>query len=388
MRREWIAVACALWALGGVISLAAAEEGKTPAPRRIVYAWFPAQMANWDTKAIDWSALTHLCLRCVVLRPDGTIQLGGGTTPERIKAAVDEAHKHGVKVTVLTWGTTKEDSSQYLANHAEKLAQSLLDFVKAHNLDGVNMDDETWSKDNTVTKGPNRDLLTAFFKTLHKKFKKARADYHLSWASPPVIAASDKFGESWVDYRAIAEYLDAFTVMSYCMLPVGIGWTGSAQPVEGGGKVGEHARDYATCLQDYLDATGGRKEKIVLGIGNARGGTEWKCRSDQPLANIYPLIAKPRALTAEEARANAAKHGRKFDPQQKAPWYCCPEGDHFVQGWYEDDESLAAKMKLAADKDVAGVCLWVLDGAKEPPETFKLLRQHLLGERSSASEAK
>ncbi len=140
-----------------------------------------------------------------------------------------------------------------------------------------------------------------------------------------------------------------------------------------------HCRDYTTTIRDYLAATGGRNDKILLGISVVLGGTEWRCRSDQPLSPIYPLIEKPRRITAEQARANAATHGRRFEPRQQEPWYCYREGDHFVQGWYEDEESFAAKLDLAGRFDLQGVCLWVLDGVKEPPETYRLLREHLRG---------
>ena len=88
--------------------------------------------------------------------------------------------------------------------------------------------------------------------------KAARPDYHLSWASPGVISPDDKFGDSWPDYKAVAELIDAYTVMSYVMTPPTIGSTGSAQPLGGGVKIGSHARDYRTLVQDYLAATGGR----------------------------------------------------------------------------------------------------------------------------------
>jgi len=345
------------------------------APKRVVYGWFPTNLNDWSTAALDWSAITHLSFRSVLLKPDGAVEPGYGATPDRIKKLVDEAHGKGVKVTVLTWGTNPAGSSQYLAKHQEKVVDGLLAFVKTHNLDGVNIDDETWRSTNTTDNGPNRDRVTSFFKLLHDKFKAARPDYHLSWASPGVISPDDKFGDSWPDYKAVAEYLDAYTVMSYVMAPPGIGWTGSAQPLGGGGKVGGHPRDYRTLVQDYLAATGGKKEKLVLGIANDLGGSEWDCRTDKPLS---PVIGKHRPLTAAEARANAEKHGRKFDPNQKAPWYCYPKGDAFVQGWYEDDESLAAKLEHFREQGVAGVCVWVLDGAKEPPETFKALRKHFL----------
>jgi hypothetical protein len=82
----------------------------------------------------------------------------------KVKKLVDEAHRHGVRVSVLVWGTTPAQSSEYLARHQEKAVQSLVDYVVANNLDGLDMDDETWRKENAVTGGPNRELVTQFFR--------------------------------------------------------------------------------------------------------------------------------------------------------------------------------------------------------------------------------
>ncbi len=376
---------CAVALIGGAIAVAAAQAaeaagaaGPSPArkaPARTVYAWFPRDFGNWDTRALDWSALTCLCFRSVELQPDGSLK--EVVRREDVKKLVDEAHSHGVKVAVLVWGTDAAGSSTYLARNADKAVRSLLDYVRANNLDGVNLDDETWAEKNTVTGGPNRELVTQFFALLNKTFKAVRTDYSITWASPPVIAAQDKYGEAWPDYKAIADLVGGFAIMSYCMSPPTAGWTGSAQPFEGGGKVNGHARDYATCIKDYMEATGGRADKLLLGISNDRGGTEWDCRTDQPLS---PIIGKPRRLTPEQARANAEKYGRRFDPAQRAPWYCYQQGDHYVQGWYEDEESLAAKFDLAKAAGVQGVCIWVIDGAREPPGTFQLLRRYLQGD--------
>src|SRR5688572_27924719 len=163
------------------------------APKRIVYGWFPSDLNDWSTAALDWSAITHLSFRSVVLKPDGAVDPGYGATPERIKKLVDEAHRHDVKVTVLAWGTNSEGSSSYLAQHQEKVVDGLLAFAKTHNLDGVTMDDETWKKVNSTDQQPNRDRVTAFFRLLRDKFKAARADYHLTWASPGVISPDDRF---------------------------------------------------------------------------------------------------------------------------------------------------------------------------------------------------
>jgi len=358
-----------------------AKAGDIGMENRIVYGWFPRDLNDWSTIAIDWSALTHICLRSVVLQPDGSIKPGWGCTTEQVRTLVEEAHKHGVKVTVLAWGTNAENSSRYLANCPEKVVDSLLEYVKDNNLDGVNIDDETWREINSETGKSNRDLVTEFFHLLHDKFKAEREDYHISYASPPVINAGDKFGADWIDYAAIADYIDAFTIMAYCMNPPMIGWTGAAQPVEGGGEVTGHARDYVTLVYDYLDATGGKKEKLVLGISNFRGGTEWSCRTNKALS---PIIGKPRKLDMEEARANESRYGRKFHPLQKAPWYCYKDGKNWVQGWYEDGESFSAKLKLIGEYNLKGICIWVLDGTKEPRENFRLIHRYIHNEAHGA----
>ena len=359
--------------------------------RKTVYAWFPRRFDDLDTRAIDWSVITHLSFRSVVIQRDGKIQ----ETRRRadVRRLVEEAHAHGVRVHVLVWGERPQNargvdigaySSEYLAHHPAEAVQSLLDYVRANNLDGLDMDDETWSERNTITGGANRELVTQFFRQLVKAFKAERTDYQIFWAAPPTIDPRDKYATAWPDYRAIAGLVDGICIMSYTMNPPTIGWTGGAQPLRGGGKVNGHPRDYETCLQDYLAATGGRRDKLLLGIANDLGGTEWTCKSDRPLA---PIVGRPRKLSPSEARANAAKYGRRFDPHHQVPWYCYRQGDQWIQGWYEDEESLAAKLKMARRLSIQGICLWVLDGANEPPQTFQLIREHLISSSDGRTES-
>ena len=283
------------------------EAASSKTQQRTVYAWFPRHFDDLDTRTIDWSVISHLSFRSVVIQRDGKIQ----ETRRRpdVRRLVEEAHAHGVRVHVLVWGDQPPKaqgpeagaySSEYLAHHQGEAVQSLLDYVKANNLDGLDMDDETWNERNTVTGGANRELVTQFFRQLVQAFKASRADYQIFWDAPPTIDARDKYATAWPDYRAIAEMVDGICIMSYTLNPPTIGWTGGAQPLRGGGQVNGHPRDFETCLQDYVDATGGRRDKLVLGISNDLGGTEWTCKSDSPLA---PIVGRPRKLSPSEARA-------------------------------------------------------------------------------------
>ncbi len=372
--RAMIAILCLGWF---VVPNFADEPPKNKAidgakPKRTVYAWFPASPGNFDTRAIDWTAITHLSFRAVLIQADGTLK--ETIARDKVKALVDEGHRHGVKITVLVWGTNSKNSSEYLGHHRDKAVESLVEYVTANNLDGLDMDDETWREKNEATGGANRELVTEFFRALIKAIKAKQPAAQVFWAAPPVISPKERYGEPWPDYKALAELLDGLAIMSYTLNPPTIGWTTSSYPVGGGGKVAGHARDCTTCIQDYIEAAGGKKDKLLLGIATSRGGTEWTCRTDQPLS---PIVGKPRKLTAEEARANAEKYGRLFDDRQMAPWYRFKKDDQWVQGWYEDDESLAAKLDLARKQGLQGICVWVLDGAKEPASTFELIRKHL-----------
>ncbi len=113
-----------------------AGAGPAPAKPSVVYAWFPHVLdprlnEDWSTEAIDWRAITHLCVRAVTLQPDGSLAIGWGTTPERIRKVVDEAHSHRAKVTILAWGTNPEGSSRYPALFV--IGRKTMAFLLGHN---------------------------------------------------------------------------------------------------------------------------------------------------------------------------------------------------------------------------------------------------------------
>ncbi len=357
--------------LAAIVLPVIGEPQPAPAQRPVVYAYFPAKAGSWKTDGIDWPCITHLCYRSVELQADGSLKTPLGDPP---KDFVDNCHRHRVKLTLLVWVTRTEISDAYLASAPEKAAANLLAYVKKHNLDGVNIDDEKLSQINGVAKAPNRDLLTRFFQILNKTFRAERPDYHLSFAAPPVISKEDKYGVTWIDYAAIAKEVDAIIPMGYTMNPPTIGWTTNAEPIAGGGKVATTTtRDLATLVADYKQAMGGSSEKLLLGISLSFGGHEWTTRTDQPLS---PTIGKPTPLTLDQAHAAAKQYGRQWDEKQQSPWYRYSAAGQFHQGWYNDPESWRAKLKWVKDQKLPGIAIWVIDAANDPMERWELLREY------------
>lgn len=345
---------------------------KEPAARKTVYAWFPARFGSWRTDGIQWDCLTHICFRSVVLTAEGTLQRPAGNPP---KEFVDTAHRHGVKVTVLVWTNKREDSDGYLAKFPQEATNNLLAYVKENNLDGVNIDDEQMGEFNAVANAPNRELVTRFFQILSRTFKSANPNYHITFAAPPVISKDDRFATKWLDMKAIADVVDGIIPMGYTQNPPTIGWATNPEPLGGGGRAAHTTtRDIKTMVRDYLDAMGGKKEKLLVGVSVNFGGYEWRCRTDQRLS---PIVGRGILKSLAECEQKARKHGQRWDDEQQSPWYCYKEGDAFVQGWYNDLKAWQAKLDWIKQQQLGGIGIWVLDGVNDPPERWQALRAYV-----------
>src|SRR5207253_4214828 len=137
--------------------------------------------------------------------------------------------------------------------------------------------------------------------------------------------------------------VDAVIPMGYTMNPPSAGWTTNSEPLAGGGSAPwTTTRDLQTMVRDYLQAMGGRKENLLPGISLDFGGYEWRCRTDRPLS---PTLAPGARKTLAECRDQARKHGERWDAAQQSPWYCYPDGNAFIQGWYNDERAWNAKLK-------------------------------------------
>src|SRR5207302_3566185 len=122
-----------------------------------------------------------------------------------------------------------------------------------------------------------------------------------------------------------AQSVDAIIPMGYTLNPPSIGWTTNPEPLAGGGKASTTTtRDVETMVRDYIDAMGGAKDRLLVGVSLDFGGYEWRCRTDTRLSPILgPGTRRPLA----DCEAAARQYGRRWDPLQRSPWYVHKDGD-------------------------------------------------------------
>ena len=76
---------------------------------------------------------------------------------------------------------------------------------------------------------------------------------------------------------------------------------------------------------------------------------------------VVPLTAAADVLPPlPRAFERAAEHGTRRDPESGTPWYTFEAEDGWVQGWFEDAESLRAKYDFVRRRGLGGIAVFPL----------------------------
>lgn len=268
------------------------------------------------------------------------IEKFGEFTTEYVKDVIDKGHKKNVKVlavlhNLLYKGGTKVAKkllSQMLATKATraKFIQNTINLIKGYGFDGVNIDIEDVNKEDS-------DKLSSFYMELGDALDKM--GYYLSGSIPSRI--SDKPFNPFSDpfnYQIIGEAVDEFVVMLYNEH----GWPGSGPgPVVSIGWM-EKVLNYTITKMP--------KDKIVAAVSVF--GFDFNLTS-----------GKNKYVTYDIAMNIAKQYNKKviFDKKTKTPMFAYVDkagAKHEV--WFENKESILAKIELAYDLGIRGIALWRL----------------------------
>jgi hypothetical protein len=314
---------------------AAAPAPAAPPDRPTVYGYWP----YWspDPTELDFDRLTHLAIFNVDLESDGTLS-STATWTSVAPAVVPLAHAHGVRVHVCVTAFSSSVHTDVLSDagrRATTIAQ-LASLVEAYGADGVNVDFEGLSS-------TNRDRFTTFIRELSA----AVEDVYIA---TPAVDWSDAF-----DYDALAASSEGLFIMGY-----GYHWTGGDpgpnDPLYGGGAWATWSLDWS--VGDNL-ANGAPADKIIVGL--PLYGQEWPAGREVPghaSGDGWPV-------TMAEAVPIAAAEGRAFDDTTLSPYVLRAS----TQLWYDDHESVRARIRWARAAGVQGVGFWAL-GYESDPAAF------------------
>ncbi len=202
---------------------------------------------------IPWHHITHVALVFALPTPEG--ELDTRALDGLLKPVAQAAHRQGKRVIVSIGGAQGYgDAFQRIAGSPEKLARfatAVRDYVSRHQLDGIDIDWEYWTRQAVHQQGGNDPVESRLLVTLLAELRKALpTDVQLS---------ASVFAGHWVGEQYLADiqaHVDHVALMAFDFTGR---WDSSP--------VGHHA-DFTTFKKSvqFLVDRGFMREKILAGL--------------------------------------------------------------------------------------------------------------------------
>ena len=299
--------------------------------------WGKWHKPAYTVDKVPYEKLTHVLWSFITPNADGTLHGDAADDPSALDSMVTLAHAVGTKVIVSLGGGGQSDKFAPVAKDStlrNKFIVNLVDYVKAHNLDGLDMDWE-WEY-NPV---PEADTI-AYNKLLTELREALPKDKSLSAALP----CSRYYGK-WFTPEVLIKNLDWFGFMTYDMTG---DWDEKAlfdsplYPHEG----------YTTWSWqetfDYWSKRGVPAEKMVFGIPSF--GFQFEGATG-PGSNFTK--GKTKSLSYAQIVKNTDWEIH-FDSVSVEP-YAVSANSYTT---YEDPHSAAIKSRWVKDNGYAGIMVW------------------------------
>jgi spore germination protein YaaH len=321
---------------------------------------------------LRYDLVSSIAYFSVPVNADGALSSSGegwsGWASANMTDVINRAHARGVRVlltvTMMAWSGDYSSMSALLnsSGNRDRLAGQIAAAVKARNADGVNLDFEPV---------PNslQSQYTTFVRETKAKLLATGAGSYLTVATTGGAASWDE-GYDLVGLTATGA-ADAVMAMGY-----DFNWSGSARA----GGVAPIDSPYVLDVGDAMAAYRAKLpgSKIIWGVpyyGRAwtTTGAELNARTCRSAGTCTPATWAPRYVDALEA---IAAHGRAWDPNGLVPWYVYWSNTYgaWVEGYYDDAQSLAQKYSLVEAHGMRGVGIWHLLMDVERPELWSALK--------------
>ncbi|KAJ1919563.1 hypothetical protein H4219_001919 [Mycoemilia scoparia] len=368
----------------------AAAPKKCPGHRPLVVGYYPTWSGS-PLQNITWSKLTHANFAFGILQENGTFTLDGESFIDEV---VKEAHNHGVSMQISLGGWSASNLfTPVLANTKTRktLVEGVADFIKKHDLDGVDFDWEYPGRlGNTCNKyDPENDaknLLTLLSETRHclnSRFGVGKKGISLAVRVQPFDGPDGPLK----DVSEYAKYVNFTSIMGFDINTVGQGSTGANAPLNAP-KNAKQPFSLAQAIDDWTSA-GWPKERLVAGVpfygrsfqalqGMTKNSTYIeqpakktpphgdktdapffdKCANSTSLAGTWQYLhLRDQGLLSSPTTA-AGEWVRTWDNATQTPWLFNTKNNTFIS--YDDPQSLRIKVNYAAKKGLAGTMIWAL----------------------------
>ena len=323
--------------------------------RKEVFGFLP----YWQLDQLTWmqyQLVSTIAFFGVAAKSDGTLATYAPGWPAWYSSAmtgvINAAHSRGVKVvltiTMMAWDASSAAQQSTLlgsATNRSRVIEAIVAAVRDRNADGVNLDFEPVAV-------ADRDRYTSFVRELKTALVSAGVGSHVTVCTMAGAA-------TWATGYDLAGLVapgaaDAVFVMGY-----DYSWSGSARAGGVAPMSSPYMLDVTESVTDYLELM--PADKIIWGVPYY--GRTWRTQSSDLNALTKPGASASSAAYYYTANLNlASQNGRQWDPVGQVPWfrYYDSAAASWVQGYYDDAVSLAAKWDMVNQRGLLGTGMWTL----------------------------
>lgn len=272
--------------------------------------------------------------------------------PDRWFSMQRELTGRGVRITpVITLAASRDFVPLFRSQDgSQQLEAMLLGLLRdSPAIGGLQLDFEVYQRVPDAV----RSNFTAFVERLRERMDEIRPDLVLSL----YILAYDQ--SDVYDERALSGVADYLVVQGYDLHARSEDTTGPIAALTGWGN-----RNWGAIVE-RLTAEGVPRDKIVMSVPYF--GYEWPAVSPEPGARTrgQGKTIRYAALDSLTAGSRSAfrlskEHGLLRDDVSGSPFYVFRDSSGWVQGWFEDHESLAAKYDWIVQQGLGGVAVFPL----------------------------
>ncbi|KAJ2321783.1 hypothetical protein IWW52_000521 [Coemansia sp. RSA 2704] len=347
-------------------------------------SWKKAQMAG-----VDFGKYTHITMAFAIPTSSGTFSFDGDWFLPQV---VSDLHSKGTKVLMSVGGWT---GSNYFStilksdSTSNTLIQSMVDYVKQYDLDGIDIDWEYPGRlgDNCNVFDVANDTpnYLKFLQALRKAFDSAFGERKKLITLAVRVQPFDINGSPTSDVSEFAKVVDYANLMQY---DINGGWnnvTGPNAPFNFEKDKGLQV-SFVSAIDDWTKA-GWPASQLTAGIGFYGRSTiatvdmtKDPKNQYQPQSSVVPLGDSEDAPWYDACAGSTANSGtwqwkhlrdqgvltspstaaspwiRQWDNVSQTPWLFNPSTKQFIS--YDDPDSIKIKLDYAASKGLAGSMIW------------------------------
>ena len=290
---------------------------------------YAQDMGSYNVAKEYSSSLTTLVPFSYSMDKNGNLK---GTHSERAEKVANE---NGLVNLALIHNITggnfnKEEVSALLNNKSSRsnAVSNILKLLETNGYDGINIDFENIPP-------TDREVLTAFVKELYSKLNPRGYKVTISMPAKNKDSPSSAWSGTF-DYYEIGKNVDQVMLMTY------------DEHVPGGASGPIASYSWVESVIKYA-ATQIPKKKILIGIPGY--GYDWNTETNEA-----------KAITYSKAISTAEKHNvkPKFDSSSKGITYSYESDGEKHQVWFENSETLKAKLNLVRTYNIGGIAVWRL----------------------------